>query len=45
MIELRGFSMGYDTSRTLLRDVNATFAAGRLTALIGRNGSGYTAMR
>lgn len=44
MIELRGFSMGYDASRTLLRDVNATFAAGRLTALIGRNGSGKSTL-
>lgn len=44
MIELRGFSMGYDASRTLLRDVNATFAAGCLTALIGRNGSGKSTL-
>ena len=43
MIELRNFSIGYD-SRMLLSDVNATFGAGRLTALIGRNGTGKSTL-
>lgn len=43
MIELRKFSMGFG-QRDLLKDVNATFADGKLTALIGRNGTGKSTL-
>lgn len=43
MIQLRDFSTGYGT-RQLLADVNATFPDGKLTAVIGRNGSGKSTM-
>lgn len=43
MIQLRDFSIGYGT-RQLLADVNATFPDGKLTAVIGRNGSGKSTM-
>lgn len=39
MIELKDFSIGYG-KRTLLESVNANIEDGKLTALIGRNGSG-----
>lgn len=43
MIELRDFSIGFG-GRTLLSHVNATFHAGRLTALLGRNGTGKSTL-
>lgn len=43
MIELRDFSIGYG-SRTLLDCVSASIPAGRLTALIGRNGTGKSTL-
>ena len=38
MIQLKNFSIGYG-SRMLLDKVDTSFGKGRLTALIGRNGS------
>lgn len=43
MIELHGFSIGYG-ERTLLSEVDATIEKGRLTALIGRNGTGKSTL-
>lgn len=43
MIELHDFSIGYG-ERTLLREVDATIEKGRLTALIGRNGTGKSTL-
>lgn len=43
MIELRNFTAGYGR-RTLLKDINLRFEAGRLTALIGRNGTGKSTL-
>ena len=43
MIELRNFSIGFG-DRMLLRDVNATIGKGKLTALIGRNGTGKSTL-
>lgn len=43
MIELRNFTVGYGP-RKLLDGVDATFAKGQLTALIGRNGSGKSTL-
>ena len=43
MIELKDFSIGYG-ERTLLREVNVSIDKGRLTALIGRNGTGKSTL-
>lgn len=43
MIRLEGLSTGYK-SRTLLSDVSTDFPAARLTALIGRNGTGKSTL-
>lgn len=43
MIELRNFSTGYGTRR-LLEGVDADFAPGSLTALLGRNGAGKSTL-
>lgn len=43
MIQLQGFSIGYG-GRTLLAGVEAAFARGRLTALVGRNGTGKSTL-
>lgn len=43
MIELRNFSIGFG-ERRLLTDTNVRIEEGRLTALIGRNGSGKSTM-
>lgn len=43
MIRLENISLGYGT-RTLLDGVSATFGAGTLTALIGRNGTGKSTL-
>ena len=43
MIELRDFSIGYG-GRTLLREVDASIEKGKLTALIGRNGTGKSTL-
>lgn len=43
MIKLENFSIGYD-SRVLLENVNAEMGSGRLTALIGRNGTGKSTL-
>lgn len=43
MIELHHFSIGYKES-LLLHEVNATIEKGRLTALIGRNGTGKSTL-
>ncbi len=42
-IELRNFSIGHGR-RVLIEDVDTTFRAGTLTALIGRNGSGKSTL-
>ncbi len=43
MIELRNFSIGYG-QRTLLHGIDATIEEGKLTALIGRNGTGKSTL-
>jgi len=43
MIRLENISLGYG-SRTLLGEVSAHFAAGQLTALVGRNGAGKSTL-
>ena len=43
MIQLKDFSTGY-RSRTLLSDVDTSFPAATLTALIGRNGTGKSTL-
>ncbi len=43
MITLKDFSIGYK-SRALLSDANTSFAAGTLTSLIGRNGTGKSTL-
>lgn len=43
MIQLRDFSIGYG-NRVLLDRVNTSFGKGRLTALIGRNGTGKSTL-
>lgn len=43
MIELKDFSIGYG-GRKLLENVSVTIAAGSLTALIGRNGTGKSTL-
>ncbi len=43
MIGLRDFSIGYG-SRTLLENVNASFEKGKITAVIGRNGTGKSTL-
>ncbi len=43
MIELHDFSIGYG-ERTLLSGVDVSIGAGRLTALIGRNGTGKSTL-
>ena len=43
MIQLQNLSIGY-SGRTLLQDVTCTIPAGRLTALIGRNGTGKSTL-
>lgn len=43
MIQLKDFRIAYGT-RVLLDEANCSFAAGELTALIGRNGSGKSTL-
>ena len=43
MIELNNFSIGYN-HRKLLNDVTANFPQGKLTSLIGRNGTGKSTL-
>lgn len=43
MIELKDFGMGYG-GRILLEGIGTTFLKGRLTALIGRNGTGKSTL-
>lgn len=43
MIRLENISLGYG-SRTLLGEVSTHFAAGQLTALVGRNGAGKSTL-
>ena len=43
MIELHDFSIGYG-ERTLLNEVETTIEKGKLTALIGRNGTGKSTL-
>ena len=43
MIELHEFSIGYG-ERTLLNEVETTIEKGKLTALIGRNGTGKSTL-
>jgi iron complex transport system ATP-binding protein len=44
MIKLKDFTIGYHGRGVLLNDVSTSFAAGTLTALIGRNGAGKSTL-
>lgn len=44
MLTLRNVTLGFDGRGVLLDSVNSEFAAGQLTALIGRNGSGKSTL-
>ncbi len=44
MIRLENLTLAYG-SRTLIRDVTAAMPRGRLTALVGRNGTGKSTHR
>jgi ABC-type multidrug transport system fused ATPase/permease subunit len=43
-VRLEGVSFSYDGSRTVLDDVDVTFAAGRVTAIVGQNGAGKSTL-
>lgn len=44
LIEIDHVTFGYDSSRTILDDVNLRFARGKVTALIGGSGCGKTTL-
>jgi len=43
-VELQHLSVGYPSGRTVLTDMSATFCGGRLTCLIGDNGTGKSTL-
>ena len=43
-VRLDGVSFSYDGKRTVLHDVDATFAAGEVTAIVGQNGAGKSTL-
>ncbi|MCG3189783.1 MAG: putative phospholipid import ATP-binding protein MlaF [Burkholderiaceae bacterium] len=44
LIEIDHVTFGYDASRTILNDVSATFARGKVTAILGGSGCGKTTL-
>jgi phospholipid/cholesterol/gamma-HCH transport system ATP-binding protein len=44
LIEIDHITFGYDTSRTILDDVNLNFARGKVTSLLGGSGCGKTTL-
>jgi phospholipid/cholesterol/gamma-HCH transport system ATP-binding protein len=44
LIEIDHITFGYDTSRTILNDVNLNFARGKVTSLLGGSGCGKTTL-
>ena len=43
-VRLDGVSFSYDGKRTILDDVDVTFAAGKVTAIVGSNGAGKSTL-
>jgi ATP-binding cassette, subfamily B, bacterial len=43
-VRLDGVSFSYDGKRTVLDDVDVTFAAGKVTAIVGQNGAGKSTL-
>ena len=43
-VRLDGVSFSYDGKRPVLHDVDATFAAGEVTAIVGQNGAGKSTL-
>lgn len=43
-IELRGVSFQYNDGAEVLKDINATIEAGKVTAIVGRTGAGKTTL-
>ena len=44
LIEIDHVTFGYDSSRTILNDVNLRFARGQVTAVLGGSGCGKTTL-
>ena len=44
LIEIDHVTFGYDTSRTILQDVNLRFARGKVTSILGGSGCGKTTL-
>lgn len=43
-VRVDGVSFSYDGKRTVLHDVDVTFAAGKVTAIVGQNGAGKSTL-
>jgi ABC-type multidrug transport system fused ATPase/permease subunit len=43
-VRMDGVSFSYDGKRTVLHDVDVTFAAGKVTAIVGQNGAGKSTL-
>ena len=43
-VRVEGVSFSYDGKRTVLDDLDITFAAGKLTAIVGQNGAGKSTL-
>jgi ABC-type multidrug transport system fused ATPase/permease subunit len=43
-VRLDGVSFSYDGKRTVLHEVDVTFAAGKVTAIVGQNGAGKSTL-
>jgi ABC-type multidrug transport system fused ATPase/permease subunit len=43
-VRLDGVSFSYDGKRTVLQDVDVTFAGGKVTAIVGQNGAGKSTL-
>jgi ABC-type multidrug transport system fused ATPase/permease subunit len=43
-VRVDGVSFSYDKKRTVLHDVDVTFAAGKVTAIVGQNGAGKSTL-
>jgi ATP-binding cassette subfamily B protein len=43
-VRVQGVSFSYDGERTVLDDVDVTFGAGKLTAIVGQNGAGKSTL-